>query len=681
VNSGARNSDPVDSHRANNAASGPTPAARREPATSLSSNPIDSDRADNAAHDATPVARRDPATSFSSDPIDDDRANSAAHGATPVAQHGAGAADTPSSGSVHSGARLVLPASRSADFARVSFDRVCYDYGRRRVLSRVSFTCAAGAMTGLLGPNGAGKSTLLAIAATRARASLGEVHYGALRASRADWPLRAQIGWLGHDPGFYPELTARENLVFYARLHGAPRAEIDSRVERALDHAGLAARADDAVGGFSRGMRQRLGLERALLHRPRLVLLDEPFTGLDDASAAALVDRLRDLRSLGAIILLSTHDLDLVANLLDRVLVLRAGRIVDEFEAAPVAAPAADVPAAAAARTNAVGLQEQGSPDERLRDRYRRALAQHAEPARAVEDPAFDRDTRAAARTATTSALRDDARGAGVTYTSRPLAAGSAPAAGTGANLDAGLDAILDTHREESVGALVRRFTGAAWLIMRKDLMVEFRSRELFLTTLFFAVSCVLVFAFALVRDGRPMEDAAAGILWIAVSFSGTLALGRTFEREQAHHTLPALLQAPVERAAVYVGKLLGLLVLLLLVGAIVVPLVALFFQATLLAMGGIVAVMVLAGTVGFLAVGTLFSAMLVRTRSRDVLLPVLLYPMTIPVMLAGVRGTSALIQETPDLAALRMWLAMLVLFDAVFLTLALWTFDAVTSE
>src|SRR5262249_49537897 len=127
--------------------------------------------------------------------------------------------------------------------------------------------------------------------------------------------------------------TARENLMFYARLHGVSRHAIDGLISRALDRAGLATRADDPVGGFSRGMRQRLGLERALLHDPRLVLLGEPFTGLDDASAAALVGRLHERRAQGAIILLSTHDLDLVSNLLNRVLVLRAGRIVDEFEA------------------------------------------------------------------------------------------------------------------------------------------------------------------------------------------------------------------------------------------------------------------------------------------------------------------------------------------------------------
>lgn len=180
------------------------------------------------------------------------------------------------------------------------------------------------------------------------------------------------------------------------------------------------------------------------------------------------------------------------------------------------------------------------------------------------------------------------------------------------------------------------------------------------------------------------MEDAAAGILWVAISFAGTLALGRTFEREQAHQTLQALLQAPIERGAIYIGKLLGLLALLLVVEIIVVPLVALFFQAALLSSLSsmlMVSAFVVAGTVGLLAVGTMFSAMLVRTRSRDVLLPVLLYPMTVPVLLAGVRGTSAVIQATPDLPSARAWLAMLVFFNAVFLSLALWTFDGVTSE
>jgi ABC-type multidrug transport system ATPase subunit len=139
--------------------------------------------------------------------------------------------------------------------------------------------------------------------------------------------VRARIGVLGHDLFLYPELTARENLRFFAGLYQHPGPE--AAVGRALERAGLADRADDPVSSFSRGMRQRVALERALIHDPRLALLDEPFTGLDDASAAALVARLRALREAGAIVILATHDLDLAEGLLDEAVFLRDGRMVD----------------------------------------------------------------------------------------------------------------------------------------------------------------------------------------------------------------------------------------------------------------------------------------------------------------------------------------------------------------
>ncbi len=219
-------------------------------------------------------------------------------------------------------------------------------------------------------------------------------------------------------------------------------------------------------------------------------------------------------------------------------------------------------------------------------------------------------------------------------------------------------------------------FLRTVWHITRKDLVIEARSREIVYTTLFFAVSCVLVFAFGFVREGTVVGDAAAGILWIAIAFSGTLALGRTFERERHSDTLRALMIAPVDRAAIYVGKLVGVLLVLAAVEAIVVPLVALMFQAPIFAHPVLMAGLLGSGTLGFAAVGTLFAAMLVRARSRDVLLPILLYPITIPVIIAGVRGTAALLQADVDLPMARAWLSMLVFFDAVFLTLALWSFE-----
>ena len=191
----------------------------------------------------------------------------------------------------------------------------------------------------------------------------------------------------------------------------------------------------------------------------------------------------------------------------------------------------------------------------------------------------------------------------------------------------------------------------------------------------------MLIFAFALVREGRAPEDGAAGILWVSIAFAGTLALGRTFERERQSETLRALLLAPAARPAIYVGKLLGIVALLGAGEVVLVPLVALLFQAPLLAEPLWLAVVLLTGTVGFTAVGTLFAAMLVRARSRDVLLPVLLYPITVPVIIAGVRATAALLQPDVDMDIVRFWLALLVCFDVVFVTLALWTFEPLMTD
>lgn len=224
-------------------------------------------------------------------------------------------------------------------------------------------------------------------------------------------------------------------------------------------------------------------------------------------------------------------------------------------------------------------------------------------------------------------------------------------------------------------------FFRIAWLVTRKDIRVESRSRELVYTTAFFAASSVLVFSFAFVRGGRPIVDAEAGVIWVALAYSGQLALGRVFERELHHDALRGLLLAPVERAAIFVGKLLGIVLLMAFVEVVVVFFVSLFFSTSLLQHGFLLVALMATGTVGFAAVGTLFAAMLTRAQSRAVLLPVLLYPITVPVLIAGVGGTVALIQAEPNLDLARFWLALIVFFDVVFLTLTLWTFEPLMTE
>ena len=213
---------------------------------------------------------------------------------------------------------------QALDFTSLTFHDVSRNFGRRRALHRVSFTCHAGQLIALLGANGAGKSTLLSIAATLLDPSEGRVLYGNHTAADGGATLRGRIGVLGHDLYIYPELTAAENLAFFGRLYGV--GDLTRTVAGSLEKAVLADRANDPVASFSRGMRQRLALERALIHSPRLLLLDEPFTGLDDASTLALRQRLAAARSAGAIVVVTTHDLEAIEPIVDEAYVLLRGR-------------------------------------------------------------------------------------------------------------------------------------------------------------------------------------------------------------------------------------------------------------------------------------------------------------------------------------------------------------------
>jgi ABC-type multidrug transport system ATPase subunit len=218
----------------------------------------------------------------------------------------------------------------TADFDSVRLIDVSRHFGRRRALARLSLGLARGDIVGLLGPNGAGKSTLVGILATLVTPTSGDVRFGEAHAGTHGPAIRSRIGLLAHELHLYPELTARQNLAFFAGLYGLDAGAADAALER----AGLADRADDDVSGFSRGMRQRLALERALLHEPRLVLLDEPFTGLDDRATGLVSERVRQLAAKGAIVVLATHDLDVADGLVTRVALLREGRLVEDAPAA-----------------------------------------------------------------------------------------------------------------------------------------------------------------------------------------------------------------------------------------------------------------------------------------------------------------------------------------------------------
>jgi len=216
-------------------------------------------------------------------------------------------------------------------FAFVEAREVSKLYGRQRALWRVSLRLTPGKLTALLGPNGSGKTTLLGLFSTLSRPSSGTLHFGELPPERAQ-EARGSIGLLSHAPLVYADLTARENVSFFARLYRRPDPAAEA--ERLLVELGLEDALDRPAGAFSRGMLQRLGLARALIGEPSVVLLDEPFTGLDRRATERVVETIAALRARGTTILMISHDLETTARLADEACVLVRGQVVGRQEGA-----------------------------------------------------------------------------------------------------------------------------------------------------------------------------------------------------------------------------------------------------------------------------------------------------------------------------------------------------------
>ena len=204
-------------------------------------------------------------------------------------------------------------------------------FGRAAALRGIDFEIPVGASLAVLGPNGAGKSTLLRLLAGLSRPTAGTLTIGGEETHRRS--TRGRVGYIGHATLLYPALTARENLVFAARCHGL--AQPDERAEALLTAEGLLPVAHRAAGAFSRGMAQRLSIARGLVHDPEVVLLDEPFTGLDRRSAERFADRIETMRRDGRTLVLVTHDVRFATRVGDAAIVLSAGRIAHAHQGGP----------------------------------------------------------------------------------------------------------------------------------------------------------------------------------------------------------------------------------------------------------------------------------------------------------------------------------------------------------
>jgi heme exporter protein B len=221
-------------------------------------------------------------------------------------------------------------------------------------------------------------------------------------------------------------------------------------------------------------------------------------------------------------------------------------------------------------------------------------------------------------------------------------------------------------------------FFQAVWAVIWKDLTAEIRSREIFSAMLVFALLVILIFNFALELEAGTRASVAAGVLWVTFTFAGTIGLNRSMASEKDRGCLDGLLLAPVDRSAIYFGKMAGNLAFMLIVEAVVIPVFSMLYNINLIN-PGLLGVTLL-GSIGYISVGTLLSAMAVQARTRDILLPILLFPVVIPVVVASVKASSGFIQGIP-MNEITPWLNLLIVYDVIFITVAWMIFDKVVEE
>ena len=221
-------------------------------------------------------------------------------------------------------------------------------------------------------------------------------------------------------------------------------------------------------------------------------------------------------------------------------------------------------------------------------------------------------------------------------------------------------------------------FIKAVSAVVWKDLQAEFRSRELFSAMLVFSLLIILIFNFALELDIKTRQSVTSGVLWATFAFAGTLGLNRSMAIEKDRGCLDGLLLAPVDRSAIYFGKVISNLAFMLIVEAIVLPVYSVLYNINLFQPG--LLLVILLGSIGYVGVGTLLAAMSVQTRTRDILLPILLFPVVIPVLLAAVKASSGYL-EGLEFSEILGPLSLLIAYDVIFISVAFMVFDSVVEE
>ena len=545
-------------------------------------------------------------------------------------------------------------------------------FGEQVVFRDVSWWVGPGEIGVVMGPNGAGKTTLLRLVAGLLVPDGGQVWVGGRAASPAAPAWRRLIGYVGHRPLSHPDLSVLENLVFFGRLYGLEAAAARRRAAALLERLGLVAVAHRPAGWLSRGLAQRLEVARSLMHGPPVWLWDEPFTGLDAGGARLLEELLQEHRGGGGTAVIVLHDVPRAARLADRVLLLAAGRVQAQT-------------AASVEWSSLQGWLEAGvGPEEAGLGTGRRGPAAGGVPSPPLSEggqPAAPGTGPAAA----TGAGDADPAAEGCSGSDRGAAGRASPRAarGTAGPVRPPGGAGVGAMSADGTATAPRPPVGSAWgallALVGRDWLQEWRRREGLAGLATFVLLVGLSLAFALDPNRNPLSPLMGGLLWVAFYFAAMLLFGRSFAQEADRGTLEGLLLAPVDRSLLYLARVAsqGLQLLLLELALVPVVLAWLGYQGAphwagfVLAMG--------LGTLGLAAVGTLLGALTAQVRGREALLPVLLFPLTAPVLLAAVQAAGAALAGSPEQAA--PWFRVLAVYDTMFLVAGALLFDYVVAR
>ena len=453
----------------------------------------------------------------------------------------------------------------------ITLDNVVKQFGRFAALRGVSAEFAAGRIYAIVGNNGAGKTTLLRTLAGLSKPTRGTVSV----LGNADIrEICHEIGYMAHPSLLYDEMSGMENLQYFARLYGIQDEE---RCAEVMTAVGLDPNLTRPVGQYSQGMRQRMSLARALLNRPQILLLDEPFSNVDVESAKEMAKLLGRLRDEGRTIFVVTHQVSLLIEVGDLFVWIDDGKI-RSFGSDPSGSEAASV----------------------VPSSY----------------PPFS---------------------------------------------------IRKPEREVS---LFKTTVSA----LSKDLRLEWRSKDAINSMLFFPLLVVVIFSFAFNPTAEESRLIAGGLIWVSFLFAAVVALNQTWAREIRNQVLDAYRVSPAPLNSLFLAKAIGNFIFVSVLELLMAPLFVIFYN--LRSIGPVYQLLIVAllGTWAIVVNGTFFAAISLRTRAREIMLPLLLFPIAIPALLAVVEATTEILTGEYS----RFWFTLLAAYDVVFTIACLFSFEKV---